>query len=299
MGKIYEHPLKTQTESGRATALKITLLSVSSLSVMSGAIITASLPQLAVTFSDRPYGELMAKLMLTLPSLFVAIFGPSAGAHSDRIGRRKVLISALLLFSITGCSGLYLSNPYLLLLGRAVLGIAVAAVMTVSIAFAGDFFEGPERDAFLGQQGAFMALGGRVFITFGGWLADLHWRLPFAVFGVGILLVWPVFTVFKDNTVSKKAPETTNKIPVQYDKKHLTMVYVLAFFGILVYYFLPLQLPFFLKEHIQANGIQIGAVIGMSSLFGVVSGFAFKRIIQRLDFLLILELTYLLMAISF
>jgi MFS family permease len=39
---------------------------------------------------------------------------------------------------------------------------------------------------FLGLQAAFMGLGGMVFLTLGGYLADLNWRLPFLIY----LLAW-------------------------------------------------------------------------------------------------------------
>jgi MFS family permease len=75
---------------------------------------------------------------------------------------------AIILFAVAGASGLVLDSLPALLVGRAALGIAVGAIMTVATALAGDYFAGPQRQAFMGRQGAFTGIGGLVFITGGG-----------------------------------------------------------------------------------------------------------------------------------
>ena len=56
-----------------------TLLFVSTLTIMSGATISASLPGIAARFADVENVALLSRLVLTLPAVFIALFSPAAG----------------------------------------------------------------------------------------------------------------------------------------------------------------------------------------------------------------------------
>ncbi len=100
-----------------------TLLLGSTLTVMAGAIISPALPEISRAFDHLADPELMSKLILTLPALFIALLAPVAGYFVDWSGRKKVLLFSLLLYALAGTTGAYLSNIYLILAGRALLGI--------------------------------------------------------------------------------------------------------------------------------------------------------------------------------
>ncbi|MDT8446009.1 MAG: MFS transporter [bacterium] len=279
---------------------KLTLLLISSLPVMAGAIIAAAVPHLAEVFV--PYGgdaRLLAKLMVTLPALFVAFFAPLMGYLSDRYGRLPVLLSGLMLFVLAGTSGLYLVHPYALLTGRALLGVGVAAIMTTSVALAGDLFDGAERQAFLGQQGSFMALGGLVYLTLGGWLADFHWRLPFIIYFIALVFVLLAKLHF---------PKSGRPVAPQTDLAHeaaaipwkpLSGLYSLSFLCMLAFYLIPIQAPFVLKERFGADGLVIGLTIGFSTFFSAATGLAYGKLKARLSYQRIQGLGLVVMALGY
>jgi len=121
--------------------IQISLLLVATLGIMSGITVVSSLPLISQTFSDIPHIEFLSKLMLTIPSIIIALFAPFAGHIVDRWGRLKPLYVGILLFVLGGSSGFYLQDFYAILLGRAVLGFAVALIMTSSTALIGDYFD--------------------------------------------------------------------------------------------------------------------------------------------------------------
>ena len=166
-----------------------TLLFVSTLTIMSGATISASLPGIAARFAEVENVALLSRLVLTLPAVFIALFSPAAGFLVDRFGRKPLLLASLALFSVAGASGLVLDTLPGLLAGRAVLGIAVGGIMTATTALVGDFFQGPARDRYMGLQQAFVGIGGTIFLTGGGFLAEIHWRGPFLIYTAAILLL--------------------------------------------------------------------------------------------------------------
>src|SRR6478752_3316888 len=104
--------------------LKLTLLLVSSLTIMSVITISPALPQMTAAFSDVKNSAFLVKLVLTIPALMIALFSPVTGRLIDRYGRLKILRFALVLYAIAGVGGFFLDNLYLILLSRALLGIA-------------------------------------------------------------------------------------------------------------------------------------------------------------------------------
>lgn len=216
------------------------------MTVMAGATIAPSLPEMKKAFLGNPNAETLVKLVLTIPGLFIAITAPFSGWIIDQFGRIKLLIIMLLIYGVAGTSGLYLSSLTEIIIGRAFLGIAVGGIMTTAVALIGDYFEGEERKSFLGIQAAIMSFSGTVFIFGGGFLADIHWRYPFLIYGLSILAI-PLIIIYikeptKTNTV-ETAEINTNKIP-----KIAWTIYLLSFLGMAIFYMMPVQIPFLIQE---------------------------------------------------
>jgi MFS family permease len=112
---------------------KLTLLLASSLTVMAGATVSPSLPAMKQHFesaiSDADLRTTLVKLVITLPALFVVIGSPIAGLVVDRFGRKSLLLIATLLYGLAGTSGFYLESLPTILVGRGLLGLAVAGVI--------------------------------------------------------------------------------------------------------------------------------------------------------------------------
>ena len=102
-----------------------TLLMTSSMTVMSGTTVVAAMPKVSDYFQGVPNAELLVRLFLTTPFLFTAIAAPLAGYVVDRLGRKLILLSSLIVFAIAGTSGLYLNSLFTLIIGRALLGISI------------------------------------------------------------------------------------------------------------------------------------------------------------------------------
>jgi MFS family permease len=97
--------------------LRGTLLAVSSLTVMAGATISPSLPAIQAHFADVPAVDVLVRLVLTLPALFIALGAPLAGVLVDRWGRKPLLVVCVLLYAAAGASGVYLDALTPILIG--------------------------------------------------------------------------------------------------------------------------------------------------------------------------------------
>jgi MFS family permease len=257
-----------------------TLLFASSLTVMAGALVAPALPRIAHQFAADPEVQLKSRLLLTVPALAVVVAGVLAGLLTDRLGRLKVLLGGLVIYAVGGASGLFLEGLDALLVGRFVLGVGVAAVMTAATTLIADLWPGPARTRFLGVQASFMGVGGIVFLVGGGALADLHWRAPFAIYLAALLLVpaaWLAFRGLKPLASSAEA-----SLPAGQASAPVGVIWSAGALGFLLFYFIPTQVPFSLEQRLGAGGLEVGLVMGIANGVSAVASLLARRIIGRL-----------------
>lgn len=277
-----------------------TLLSVSMLTIMSGATISASLPDIAARFSDVPNVELLSRLVLTLPALFIAVFSPIAGLVIDRHGRKPMLVAALVFFALAGCSGLVADSLTGLLIGRAILGIAVGGIMTTGTALVGDYFAGSARDRYMGLQQAFVGIGGTIFLTGGGFLAELHWRAPFLIYALAFLLL-PAALLFIREPVRTVAGQAAMPRDGLGPRRVMLLAILLAgaIFNMICFYMIPTQLPFYLKSMGLEAPSLAGMAIGLGQLVGIVASLVFARFRQAFGVMGVFALAFGSMGSAF
>lgn len=280
---------------------KATLLLVSSLTIMSGATIAPALPAMQLYFSDVEYAGFWIRLVLTLPALFIVLAGPLTGFFVDRKGRLYLLIPAMILYGITGSSGLYLDSIAGILAGRALLGIAVAGIMTSATTLIADYYEGAARSKFMGWQAAFMSFGGVIFLTVGGGLAEIGWRWPFLIYLFSILLIPLVlFSLTEPSGEGSglKPEKETDNLNVK-PAKLLGFIYGTVFFGMIIFYCIPLQIPYYIEQYFDAGPTVSGIAIGVSTLFAIITSLSYGRVRAKLGHIPILGLSFALMGTGF
>jgi MFS family permease len=281
------------------TLVKITLLFTSSLTIMAGATIAPSLPQIEHVFSYHPQSEILTKLILTMPALFIAFGAPPAGLLIDRYGRVKLLLGSLILYGLSGTSGFFVDDIYLLLAGRAILGIAVAGVLTTTITLIADYFSGEERNAFMGLQGACVALGGVLFITTGGLLAEVSWRAPFLIY-LAPFVIFPVALYsLSEPRINRKETVDTPIREDNYQKYLVVVIYITALIGMMIFYIIPVQIPFYIKEQTGVSNTLIGLAIACSTLSSAVVSLNYKKIRAKWPFSFIYFFSFFFLSIGF
>ncbi len=147
------------------------------------------LPLLLREFADVPGAAVLVPMALTVPALCVALFSPLAGWLSDRLGRKRLLIGALVGYAGFGLLPLLLDSLYAIFAVRLALGLAEAVIMTVATAMVGDYFEGERRERWVSIQIATASVSAIALIAMGGALGELFGsRGPFWMY----LLALPV-----------------------------------------------------------------------------------------------------------
>ena len=146
-------------------------------------------------------GLLISAYMIPF-GLFQLVFGPLA----DRYGKRQVINTSLVFFTIATAltaTGVGLTD---LAVYRALTGIFAAAVMPISMALIGDIFPMQERQSAIGTLMGIAFLGQGLSMAIGGSVAYfLNWRGVF--FGYTLLALIPMLLLF---TVGKEIPSVKN-----------------------------------------------------------------------------------------
>ena len=272
--------------------IRISLLLIATMGVMSGITVVSSLPLISRTFSHIPDIEFLSKLMLTIPSIIIALFAPIAGIIVDKFGRLKPLYTGIILFVLGGSSGFYLHDFYAILAGRAVLGIAVALLMTSSTALIGDYFNEKGRHKFMSTQGMAVALGGIVFITAGGFLAQLHWSYPFAIYILPLLFLPLLASSLYE---PKKHIHLENELEIE---AKLWPVYMTAYFAMVLFYMLPTQLPYLIIDTLHGEPSTIGFVIATAMAFNAITSRQYAKLKGRFTYIEIYMITFIFFGIG-
>ena len=229
--------------------------------------------------------SIMRDLGISLPhiNVLIAILGTTwglaavvMGSLSDRIGRRKVMLPALLIFSLASAfSGLAGGFASLLLI-RGLMGVAEGAFCPVSFAATAEASK-PTRIGFNQglQQSMFALFGLGLGPILAAWLLGFtSWRGVFAVVALpGIILTILLWMVIrepargKESLVAKAPPASTREV-LKVRNIRLAMLGLLcAMCGIFV---LSANTPIYLSEYLGLAPMEVGLVTSAIGFGGFV-----------------------------
>lgn len=270
-----------------------TLLLLSMTTTMSNVAIVTALPHLKVDYSHINNIEFYSRLMLTLPSLIIALLAPILGHMIFKFGKKRSATIALIFFAISGSAGIFLQSIEALLISRAFFGICIAVLMIVSTSLVGDYFKEEARHKFMGYQSAFMAIGGMLFVIGGGILSDINWRYSFGIYLIGFLLLPLFITQIKEFKIDT---QTQEEIPIN---SKMFFIYFLGFFYMLIFFILPTQIPFLLIESFGASGKFAGSIIAIAFLANAFGAITFSKLKTKFSFATIFIIALIIISIGF
>ena len=167
------------------------VFAVSLIAILGVASVTPSFPSLRAAL-DVPVENI--GLLITVFTLPTLILGPIIGVFADRIGRKKILVPALILFGIAGFSCAFVRDFNLLLCLRFLQGVGAAPLLSLSVTLIGDLYSGDKRATAMGYNASVSSIGTALYPTIGGALATMGWYFPFMLpivaIPVGLLVLF-------------------------------------------------------------------------------------------------------------
>jgi MFS family permease len=261
--------------------------------VLGAVLLAPILPTLNQAFAGTPGLAILVPLTLTLPALFVALFSPLAGHVADRVGRKQLLILAMLAYAAFGTAPLWLESLESIALSRVGVGIAEAAIMTCCTTLITDYYSGEQRNKYVGLQTMATAIAATVFFALGGALGSISWRAPFWLYAGSAVIVIPM--VFKLWEPAKSQRATAEKTPVPW--RQIGAPTAVTLFGGIVFYALIVHLPYVITGLGVADTALIGLAAAIASLATAAGAISF-RFLAKLGIRNLLALAFGLAAIG-
>ena len=268
------------------------ILTVTLLSVVGVSTITPAFPEMSkkLNVSRDKIGLLIT--VFTLPG---AILAPVIGIITDRWGRKKILMLALLLFGITGTLCFFSREFEIILILRFFQGLGAACLGIINITLIGDIFSGDQKIKAMGYNSSVLSIATALFPAVGGLLAAINWNYPFLIPVFAIVLSFLVF-FYLDNPEPKEKSGFLvyfkNVIKSIFTKKAIVL-FLLNFatftllFGVVMTY-----LPIFLQDQFDMSSKVIGFLLSFMAVSAGLIAFQLSRISKVFSMKVLLALGF-------
>jgi MFS family permease len=250
----------------------LVLLVTSGLTVLVTAILGPSLPAMQAYFAAVPGADYLVPLTMTAPMLMMAALSVLAGELADRVGRKRLLVAAAILYAFVGTAPLYLDSLVAIIASRFALGILEAVLMTVSTTMIGDYYSGAKRERFMSLQTTVSASAAFLLNTLGGVIAEHGWRAPYGVYAISLLLA-PLMVIYlwEPTTRASMSSDEVERDGAAFRPGLLALTCVLAVFTGIMFLTVPVHFGYLHGAIGVKSPSQIGLAYGVNSL-GVICG---------------------------
>ncbi|MFF2995383.1 MFS transporter [Streptomyces sp. NPDC057950] len=251
-GRAGEYTAKAEKRPGRWLALSVLVLAVLLVAV------DATVLGLATPYISEDLEPSGTQLLWIgdVYSFVIAGLLVSMGSLGDRIGRKRLLLIGATVFGAISVLNAYATTPELMILARALLGVAGATLMPATLALIRNLFHDPrERSLAIGIWGATASAGTAVGPVVGGFLLEHFW------WGSVFLINVPVMLVLVPVGI-KLLPESRNPNPGPWDLASVALSLV-GMIGI-VYAVKELAMHGFVRQPVAVG------LLGALALYGFV-----------------------------
>lgn len=253
------------------------------------------IPVLPLIQKELRLGLVQAGLLITVFSIPAGIVIPFAGTISDRVGRKKVMFPALLIYGIGGIlAGIFAiifkdkAFPYLIA-ARIIQGIGAGGTYQLSMALAGDLIQSNERPKILGLLEAFNGIGKVVSPLAGAALALISWYTPFFVYGVlAVPIAFLILLIVKENI--EKLQKNVQPIPKYFENlkkifKNKGTALIISFLGGFFALFSLFGLLSFysdiLEKQFKIGVFQRGLILAVPVLVMAITAYVLGTVMQK------------------
>lgn len=278
--------------TGQGTIPLITLIgiwSVSALTSLPGLAVSPILGELSTIFPHAT--ELDIQMLTSLPSLLIIPFVLLAGKLAEKRDFIRLLRVGLWLFAASGVLYLFSSRMWQLMAVSALLGIGAGLIIPLSTGLISRYFTGEYRVRQFGHSSAITNMTLVVATAVTGYLAEVHWRLPFAVYLLPLISLVLSAYLKKDAasvTIKQAAAiippiQSTPVISGKYGIHIRHLVQLMLFYGLVTYVVLVItfNLPFLMEAHHFSSG-NSGLMISLFFLAIMAPGFMLDSLVKLL-----------------
>ncbi|MEL7243113.1 MAG: MFS transporter [Cyanobacteria bacterium J06643_5] len=277
------------------------IIGVTLISIMGGQTVAPILPSLTEVFN---VSTREIELVMTLFVLPIGLATPVLGVLADRIGLKKVLIPALILFAVAGAS-IAFANTFTSVLGlRFLQGLGAAPLDALSLTMIAMLYQGRMLGTAMSINAAVIGISSAIYPLLGGALGSFNWSYPFLLSVLAFPLVMLVIMVLKLPSRPPNVKQESLKVYLKGTWKSVNNRSVLGLlfavgtifmiqFGAFITY-----VPIFAGVNLGASGFMNGIILCVMSLAVAISAAQLGWLIQRFSEIALIKAAFILSAIA-
>ncbi|EJN32660.1 arabinose efflux permease family protein [Pseudomonas sp. GM78] len=267
---------RTPSVKGALASLSLAML----LSSLGTSIANVGLPSLTQAFSAsfQQVQWVVIAYLLAITTLIVSV-----GRLGDLVGRRRLLLWGIALFTLASALCGLAPNLGLLIAARALQGLGAAVMMTLTIAFVGETVAKGKTGGAMGLLGTMSAIGTAMGPALGGVLiGGFGWRSMFLVCVPLGLSTW----LLAQRYLPEDRPATTGRtsfdsLGTLFRDTRLSGSLAMSLLVTSVMMATLLVGPFYLSQTLGLTAVQIGLVLSVGPLVAALTGVPAGRIVDR------------------
>ncbi|NNM07236.1 MAG: MFS transporter [Gemmatimonadetes bacterium] len=275
------------------------IFSVTLLAVLGVSSIAPVFPTVARELGVSPEAVGLLITVFTMPGILLT---PFFGILADRFGRKKVLVPALLLFSLAGSSCSLARDFEVLLLLRFLQGVGAASLGSLNATLIGDLFTGRRRTEAMGYNASVLSIGTAVYPSLGGALAALGWYVPFALPIVGLAVAFAV--LFRLDSVEVEPGNGLGRylrdaLAGMKNRKVIGLYLVSVMTFIVLYGAYTTFIPLHLSERFGSTAFAIGLIMSVGSLSTAITASGLRYLARHTTSERLITYAFALYGVSF
>ncbi len=267
-----------------------TLLLVATLTIMVGAVLAPGLTSISSELGMSDH----AALLITLPALGVVLLAPFFGLLIDKWGARSTLLLSLVGYFIFGCGGAFLSQHWLIVLDRVVLGGFAAGAMASGTALITHWYTGHARLSMIAKQGMAIELGGVFFLFLGGLLSEWNWQGPFLIYALAALIFVLVLAIIPKQTPIGEVKASDGE---SVQSTSIKSVLTFATLAMATFYSMFVTLPGHLGN-VGFSEAHVGYFLAFISFMAVIAAMLMPKMIKKTNEQITLSCAFVCFAIA-
>ncbi|MGE5485800.1 MAG: MFS transporter [Ignavibacteriales bacterium] len=261
-------------------AFLLTALAVTVVAMTPNSVIIPTLPAIAAGLGVSRAQVNMLVTVYTASSAVSALF---VGMTADRLGRKRVVIPALIMYAVGGMTPVFLPRFGLALAGRVVQGVGGAGMMSSIYGLIGDIYRDlDDRNRALGVVNGTIAISEMGVPLVGGALAAITWKAPFFAYGLAAPAA-ALCAVTLPVIVNSRDPSTgyARGLAATVSSRVILGTFLAKFGFSLAYFVLLTAAPFVVVSRLRGTSVLAGTLMIPMGVCWSVSAFSMPRLTAR------------------
>lgn len=241
-----------------------------------------ALPSIIDHFKDHPNARDLVPLMVSAPGLAIALTASFAGILVDKFGRVKPLLWATFFYGVFGIAPFFLTDLYLMMGSRFLLGFSEAIIITAVNTLIADYWEDEGRRDWLFLQGLAGPFLGAIVIRLAGPATEIQWNGVFIIYGVAFVIFALMLRYLtepaKKSLVNAQAQQTPAMAKTPFPVATMAMIGGVTLLASALYYVFIISGGLVFREIGVTEPSRISELSAIPSLFVMVGALIFRML---------------------